>query len=259
MVDLHCHILPDMDDGPKTCEESAKLIDLELKNNINHIVFTPHFNASGDKIEVFQNRRSYSLNRLKEALGSQRNLQFKTGAEVYLTPDLLEIEDKSILCIDKTPYMLIELPWDYWPLWLTDVLYKLRLQGIKPILAHVEKYSPVLNHPQCLYDLVSSGAYAQINASSIVKHSEILNKINQFIEHNLVHVIATDTHSLDKRPPLMNDALSIVRKHHSDEMVDYFIRNADRVFGGEMIDAYEPVEIVREKKGFKGMIKKLFK
>jgi protein-tyrosine phosphatase len=241
VVDLHSHILPNIDDGPKTVEQAVELVKLQLEDGINVSIATPHFNPDRDDITEFLQKRVESYEQLKAKLVNYKNFDIKNAAEVLLHPKLLELPLKQQLCIEGTSFMLTELPWDYWPEWVGDVLFRLQLEGITPILAHVEKYSPVLTQPNRLYKLVSMGMLVQINATTITKCDAISKKVFELINHNLAHFIATDTHSVSLRPPQMKAALQILEKKFDGNLTKYLSENAIDILNGITPEILEPL------------------
>lgn len=241
MVDIHSHLLPGMDDGPKNLDGTLKLIGLEHCNNVDTIVLTPHFRAESESISSFLQRRAHCFNLLQDGVGQlYPGIRFLLGAEVALDPVLFE-NSASQLCIEGTNYLLLELPWDCWPGNLPDTLYQLRLNGILPILAHVERYSPITYHPEYLRDLVMAGAVTQINSSSLCSDNRKLQKrMFTYIENNLVHLIASDAHSSAHRPPRISEAFSAVKKRFGPEIADGLIRNGASIVLNEEVLSKEP-------------------
>jgi protein-tyrosine phosphatase len=254
IVDIHSHILPNIDDGPKTVEEAKKLAHLQLEDGINVAIATPHFNPDEDDITEFLHKRMRSYENLKAELAKYTNFDIKSAAEVLLHPKLLQLPQKQQLCIEGTNFMLTELPWDYWPGWVSDVLFRLQLEGITPILAHAEKYSPILMAPNKLYKLVSTGILVQINATSITKYDATTRKVFELIKHRLVHFIATDTHSANLRPPQMKAALQLLEKKFDTSLIKYLSENAVSVLNGVIPEILEPIPF--KEKGFLGIFKK---
>ncbi|HEX2939273.1 MAG TPA: CpsB/CapC family capsule biosynthesis tyrosine phosphatase, partial [Ruminiclostridium sp.] len=227
MVDLHSHILPNVDDGSKSMEESLRLIQLEQANGVEAIAFTPHFRYEYGKISDFAKKRDNAhQNLLKEMRENRIDMPTFLGAEVYLYPEIVYDADKDKLTIGGTDYMLVELSMTSYYDWVPRILYNLKLDGIIPIIAHVERYPYLRNKPELLYDLVSAGAVAQVNARSIAEKSKSRDIVWNFIENNLVHIIATDTHSVKHRPPYMKEAMVQIDKKFGSEYTQYFVENS---------------------------------
>ena len=253
MVDLHCHILPSMDDGAKNTDETVKLIKSEKENGVNTVVLTPHFNFERNNIENFIHSREHAFDELRSAVEPLGlNINFVLGCEVFFSPRILEEESIRNLCISGTDYMLVEFPFDYFPKWIPDVLYQLKLNGVTPIIAHVERYPHFEKYPNDLYEFVNSGYIAQANASEIAtdKHGK-RKKIFSYIKHNLVHIIATDAHSLNHRPPQLGSAMKMIGREFGKDTVDYFIKNSEDIIDNNEIDSNEPLKLKKKLSLFK--------
>ncbi|MBD8951509.1 MAG: hypothetical protein EGR85_02990, partial [Subdoligranulum sp.] len=169
LVDLHCHILPGIDDGAKNLDVSIALLNKEIQDGVAGIVFTPHFHYERISVEDFAAKRKAAF--LKVAKAAQENglpLAAKMGAEVYFTTALPSL-DLSVLAFAKSNYILIEFPTTCHPAGIDETLYGVRQRGYTPILAHVERYPFVAEDPTLLYNWVSEGCLAQINASGLLR------------------------------------------------------------------------------------------
>lgn len=243
MTDLHSHILPGIDDGAQTVEDSLALIRRQLEQGVDEIALTPHFNAERTSVEEFARRRAESFALLQDAVQREGlEVKLKLGAEVFFSSNLLELDLEPLLLQD-TPYLLVEFSPMFYPSWAKDTFYNLGLQGITPLLAHVERYPYMLSDPTRLFDLVSAGAVTQVNASSIMRAGSRQAMIQKFLRWQLVHVLSTDTHSVDKRPPLIGPAMQKVEGWQGADTVRYLTQNAAVVFAGlepQLRDAAKP-------------------
>lgn len=241
MIDIHSHILPAVDDGAKSIDESLELIRLELKNDVDTIVLTPHFNPMSDDFESFLLKRENAYNVLQQAVDSEKlPIRLILGAEIFFSPELLNL-DLDKLSIGDTDYILIEFPFNYYPTWAAEVFYQLLIKGKTPIIAHVERYSYFEQNPFLLYKLVESGCYAQINADSILRHlrSKFIKKC---ISHNLVHFIASDSHSPTGRYPVIKDALKHIDKK-TKGFSGFVYNNAKCVVNNQQLDIENPIQL----------------
>ena len=211
MTDLHCHILPGIDDGAKDTTVSLELLRREYEDGVRNIAFTSHFNSERTTVEAFTAKRQAAFEQLTAALeGQPMQFDFKLGAEVFFSPGLCELDTRA-LCMGDTAYLLLEFPTTHKPHFIRQTLYNLQQQGIVPLIAHIERYPYVLEDPTLLYDWVAAGAYAQINAGALLE-PKLCKKLCKFIQWGLVHVISTDTHSPDKRPPRMAQGVQQLEK-----------------------------------------------
>lgn len=240
MTDLHCHILPGMDDGAADVDVSLKLLEKEYRDGVRQIAFTSHFNFERTTIEEYTRYREQAYQRLTEAVAqTDMKFDFKLGAEVFFSPGLVEIDAKP-LCIGDTAYMLIEFPTTHRPHFIRETFRHLNNEGIIPLIAHVERYSYVMEDPRILYEWIAAGAYAQTNAGAILKGDKASKRILQFIQWDLVHVLSTDTHSPDKRPPRMAEAMAYVGKKLGEDVAERLKRNGDELFHDRELYDMEP-------------------
>ena len=245
MTDLHSHILPGIDDGAKDEAACAALLRAQRASGVTQITCTPHFYFERQSIEEFcQNRAAAKQRMLTHCAKELEGITLKIGAEVLFSPGLLEL-NLSSLCMEDTTVMLVELPTSFYPLWTRDVLYRLGGLGVVPLIAHVERYPYVMESPNLLLEWISAGAYIQVNAASLVRHKKHRDLILKMIQHRLVHVIATDTHSPAKRPPLMDQAMAVIESNCGARISMEMHNCADELFAGEIPDVAEATAMKR--------------
>ena len=245
MTDLHCHILPGLDDGAKDLDVSGDLLRRERTAGVRRIAFTPHFHFERQDMDQFCRRRDAAMAELVQCypeLTSQ--LELKKGAEVFFSPSLLETDPRP-LCLEGTGLMLVELPVTYRPQWTVDVLYQLGAMRITPLIAHVERYPYVMENPSLLVDWIEAGAYTHVNASSLVLHKRRKVQILKMIRHGLVHFVCTDAHSPDKRPPLLGEAMELIQSRCGEQKARQMGEIALGLWSGEQPDQPEPVPMHR--------------
>ncbi len=244
MIDMHSHILPGIDDGARDAEVSLRLIEKDLRDDVTTICLTPHFNFERQSIEEFLHQRAQSFEVLKAAVAKQGwNVNFILGAEVAFSTALAEHPDIAKLCYDGTSCMLVELPAAYLPKWTSEVLDEMQLQGITPLLAHVERYTYFQNEPERLFHLLDDGCYAQVNATSIVKHKNAQKFIALLMKHNMVHCMGSDTHSMEKRPPMLKDASNFVQRKMGPQYLDSLNEMGVALATGKRISKPQPTPV----------------
>ena len=155
MTDLHAHILPGMDDGPKTLPDAMALVERAAIQGVDHIALTSHFCCENESVEAYLARREIAFSVLREAC--PKELTLKRGCEVYFSPRLLT-ENVEALCLEGTKVLLLELPVLQKPAFLREVLASVVQKGITPLIAHVERYQYVAQDPRILADWVELGA-----------------------------------------------------------------------------------------------------
>ena len=245
MTDLHSHILPGIDDGAKSARESLQLLQMQKSQGVHQIAFTPHFRSESDQIDSFVERRRKAAAALIEPYRAA-NLQIrcKVGAEVSYSPRLLE-RDLSPLCLRGTKLLLLEFPFDHYPSSAENVVYQLIRRGHVVLLAHVERYHFFQEDPNLLLPLIESGAYVQVNAGSVVRHQKMRRLVISMIRHGMVHAVASDTHSVDKRPPLISEAFDVISEKVGSEMLEMLVDYSDALFRGKRPEMLEPEPIRR--------------
>ena len=249
MIDMHCHILPGLDDGAQNIEESLDLLNAEREQGIKKIIFTPHFNPERQNIDKFLQAREKSFNALKNADGfSDLGFETKLGCEVFFSMHLIETDIEK-LAFENTKYILIEFPTMNRPYGITRTMQSILDREYTPILAHVERYEYFTHDPVKLYDLVSIGCVAQVNAAAVVNTSNVkgVNAL-QYINWELAHIICSDAHSIDNRPPNTKAAYKFVEKKLGSQYKDWLIKNSYDIFNDKYFD--EPV--IQKPKKFLG-------
>ena len=197
MIDLHCHILPHLDDGADSWKVSLNMCRQAVTNGIKTIVATPHIlNGVYDNNPQDIEEKVKILNqKIKE---NNLPLQILPGSEVHLNADIIEaIKKKEILTLNKSNYILLEFPHTQIPLHIEEILFQIQIMGITPILSHVERNLKFQQKPALLSQLIQKGVLAQITAASLCGFfGPIPKKITQkFLSEDLVYSIASDAHT----------------------------------------------------------------
>ena len=247
MTDLHSHILPEMDDGAADLEAALILLTMQANQGVERIALTSHYNCDEQTPEEFLQRRAASWEKLKtaaEAAGLSPEL--KLGCEVYFSPKLRQLDCRK-LCLEGTELLLLELPVNYCPEFLEETLWDLQSQGITPMIAHVERYGYMLEDPQLLVRLAREGIYAQVNANSLLRQDKRKKQVLKLLKWGLVQVVCSDTHSPDKRPPRLAEAMAVIKKKLGASAGDRLEENARMLFRGGLIQEigiHEPKRIL---------------
>ena len=229
ITDIHCHILPNMDDGARDIETSVKMAQIALSEGISRIIATPHFDPDINNIEDFVAKRKEAIKYLTAELKTRGlEIDILPGAELYLTPSLLKLDGLECLCLGNSRYILIEIPMTIVPIWLDEMIYSIQMKGITPILAHPERYMKMINSPQVLDDFVDRGLMLQINASSFCDVSDRKTKkfIHYLMKNDMVHFLATDAHGAGSRPPKIQESISRAADIYGRDIVEYMLENA---------------------------------
>jgi len=210
LIDLHCHILPGVDDGAKSLEESLLMARRAVEDGIHTIVATPH-TLNGIYINSAR-EVTPKVASLQETLSKKHiKLQLYVGADVHLCPHMLElIESGDAGTINNArKYILLEFPSQVVPPKVKDEIFSLKLNGITPIISHLER-NPVIQHNiDILYEFIRMGALCQVTAMSITGDfgGIAMQCAERLLRHRMVHVIASDAHSSKSRPPVLSQAV----------------------------------------------------
>lgn len=214
MIDLHTHILPEIDDGADSFEQSLDMARIAIQEGIEIMAATYHLLDLKNMDSLL--KKVQEQKKELEAQLRQHNIDLEiiTGAEVYISPILMDKKDFSGISINGSRYLLMELPMGDIPNYTEDVIYRLRLRGVVPVIAHPERNIRIQEDPNRYYELVDLGALGQVNTGSICGRfgSRVQKCAHILIEHNLVHVLGTDAHSSGTRSPRMREAIRLISK-----------------------------------------------
>ncbi len=207
-VDIHCHLLPGLDDGPQSWEESLEMARMAVSDGFVAIVATPHQLGNHAVItgEVIRQRTEQFQRRLHAA---QIPLQVSAGADVRIEPELVDqVRSGQVLTLaDRGRQVLLELPHELY-VSLDRALAELRRAGLQGVLSHPERNRGILARPEILSHLLDAGCLLQVTASSLL--GAFGPQVQQLAEHiaaqQMLHFLATDAHGCHSRRPLMQQA-----------------------------------------------------
>ena len=225
MIDIHLHILPGVDDGPTTLQESLALAQALVREGVHEAIATPH---SNDEYPHYSAANiSARVNDLQQALDQQNiPLRLFAGHEVLIRPGLVEdIQAGRVATLNGSRYLLLEL-WN--TMWLPEteqVIFELQAQGIVPIIAHPERYSTLQKDPTRLAALIQQGALTQLTASSVLgMHGNIVRRVAEtFVKQGFIHCIASDAHGMHTRQPYITQSLPRLERLVGQERVQQMI------------------------------------
>jgi protein-tyrosine phosphatase len=205
MIDLHCHLLPAIDDGPTTLEVSLAMARCAVDDGITFTACTPHIYPG-----LYENNRDgieAAVDAMRLALAEAGiPLQLGTGADTHLAPDLIGgIRKGRVPTINGSRYLLLEPPHHVAPPRFDESVFNLMAAGVVPVITHPERLSWIETHYSVFADLVKQGAWMQLTSGSLTGRFGKRPKYwaERMLDEGLVHIIATDSHHIDKRPPLL--------------------------------------------------------
>lgn len=241
LVDIHCHLLPGIDDGSKDWQTSLKLARAAVKDGVTHAVVTPHtlngryINHKQDIIKLTDEFQQ----RLDEA---DIPLTVFPGQEVRLSGDLPQaLADDDILFLDEdSKYMLLEFPSDDVPAYAKDMIFKVMQRGITPVIVHPERNQRILDEPTILQELIEQGCLVQITASSYMGTfgKEIEDVSRKFIQAGQCACFASDAHDLPKRQYQYREALEKLRQEFGSDLAQEYQVNARALVNGDPVELH---------------------
>lgn len=218
VIDFHSHILPDMDDGSRSVDESVEMLHMENAQKVGQVVLTPHFYADKDSVETFLARRADRLERLRRIQETDAAIpRLHAGAEVYYFPGMGRAELLPRLCIGDTRVILLELPFCQWnEEILRDVEMIIGKQKLTVVLAHVERYTEFQKRWDVWDRLFQFPLCAQINAGSFLKRKKRKRALRLLEEIPKV-ILGSDCHNLESRPPNLAEGRAVIRQKAGEE------------------------------------------
>lgn len=252
MVDLHCHLLPGVDDGSKNMEISLRLAKEATENGITHALLTPH-HMNGRYV----NHKKDVIKLTKEFQRQLNNhnipLTVFPGQEVRINGQLIDALDKDdILFADEgNRYLMLEFPDDDVPYYTTQMIFELQQRGIIPVIVHPERNTKIMKHPELLYELLEKGCLSQITASSYV--GTFGKKVEEFsrrlIANGQGYLFASDAHDLPGRKYELRQAFDKLGQEFDQDLVERYADNARAIINGENV-IINTVQQLKKKKRF---------
>lgn len=245
VIDMHCHIIPNIDDGAIDISTSIEMCRMAEQNGIHGIIATPHYIHG-----VIDNNRDIVCAKVVELNNHLRekniNVDIYPGCEAFICPELPRMVIEGKVCtLNNSQYVLVELPMESVPQYTVDVIYKLKLAGYTPIIAHPERNAIINSCPDVLFDLISRGALSQVNASSLAGlfGKDIMEAVIILLRYKMVHLVASDAHTVGGRSPKLSIAIDKIEKLAGPEALLNIMQNAEAILNNQLISAEEPIKI----------------
>jgi len=255
MIDIHSHILPAIDDGAKDINMSLEMLKIAVDKGIKKIVATPHYYRG-----YYENKYEDICKLVDEvssiAYKSDIDIDIIPGQEIFLAGHILELYKEGIIRgLAETKYMLIELPMNTMPKDALDIIYELKVEGVKPIIAHPERYMYIIEKPSRINVFIEEGCFFQINGGSIkgLFGKTVQKTAETLIRNGICDFIASDAHTTGGRAPGIGDALEIIKELDFNLAQDV-LSNAQKLLNCE--DIYSNAENIKEKKTFFNFFKR---
>ncbi len=212
MIDMHSHVLPEMDDGAKDVETSLEMLKMAKAQGVDICVATPHCTVnSPEGVERFVARRKASYDKLMEAIGGNAGEypEIRLGAEVYLNGDFSEFDNLLDICYEGTNYMLIEFSGNSYDSEMSDWVYNISTRGIRPVIAHIDRFPPykeMMDDLMCIENIIF-----QVNATRFLTIQDRFVLRSIFKRHDRF-IASSDMHNLEGRRCNLGDAFKACKK-----------------------------------------------
>ena len=238
IIDIHSHILPGLDDGSRSLEQTLSMIGIAYSEGIRTIIATPHYQES--KVSNPIARIEESIGIVNEAIAmSYPDMKLYMGSEIYYSQDIgALLNDKLIPTLAGSKYILVEFSpmSDY--RYIKEGLHSLVLEGYIPILAHCERYIEATRDISRVEELISMGVYIQVNSMSIDGSTgrDYEKFTKKLLKRKLVHFIATDSHSDRTRAPSVGKTIAYINKKYGEAYTKQLLTdNPGRIITGQYI------------------------
>ncbi len=260
MIDIHSHVLPKIDDGPQTWEDSLAMLQQAEQDGIKEVAITHHilsnlaYEREGEIITKFQE--------LKERITIEKlKIKVHLGAEIYAQPDM-ELSHRISTYNNNKKYFLVEFPMQGIPRFVAERFFDIIMNDMVPIIAHPERNMGVIRNPQRAFEFAQRGALLQMNANSILgRHGKpVKETAEMLLNSNLIHFVASDAHNTRGRPLKLRAAWEAVAEGWGEERARLLFEiNPRKAILGEEIVPPEPnpIESLKKKGLFKKFVEKL--
>lgn len=240
MIDIHCHPLPDTDDGAKSFDIAVAMCRMAAKDGTTHLVATPHcnykyrFDAEANRVKLME---------IQTAVGESPRLLL--GCDFHLSYDNIRklAENGADFSINRTRYLLVEFAEHFIPDQMENVFYDIEVAGYTPILTHPERNPVFQRKPELLYRWATRGCLVQVTAMSYLGGfgSRAMGLSEEWLDRNLVHFFASDAHDLTHRPPTLSSCYKKVASVRGEEIADLLLEgNPLAVINGAPLPAPLP-------------------
>ncbi|HIW21123.1 MAG TPA: capsular biosynthesis protein [Candidatus Dorea intestinavium] len=236
IYDIHTHILPKLDDGAKSLEESIKLLEFEIENKVKGVILTPHYRKNMFEASIQNRERSWqALN--QEVKKRKLPIKLYMGCEFHSKRDMVELLDKGVpFTLNKTKNVLVEFSSEDNFSYVREQIFKLRSGGYKPIIAHIERYPAFKGKLNLVEELIDLGAKIQITGGAVLGDYGFFTKrtCHQLLKNHLVHFVASDLHHLSNEGiELLKCAKYISKKYGEEYAREIFETNPKEIIGEE--------------------------
>ena len=231
MLDFHSHILPKIDDGSRSCEESIEMLKMLKEQGVNTVALTSHYLAMDESPQMFIDRRTHSYQKLVSAIeeSGEELPKLLLGAEVYYYPGICKMEELQLLTLENSNLLLLEMPMAPWGKFTVRELTELaESSDIQIVIAHIER-SLKFQSKDTINRLLECGILLQVNASFFITMST-RRKALKMLRNGQIHFIGSDCHNIKHRPPKIGEAVDIIKNKLGDGIIDEFFEEQHTYF-----------------------------
>lgn len=218
MIDFHSHILPKMDDGSKSVEESCELLQRLSLQGVTKVIATPHFYADNESVSEFLARRKVSYEALSSKITKDMP-QILLGAEVKYYQGISRLENLKDLRIEGSDLLLLEMPMCEWTEYTLRDVFDITDGDLTVVLAHIDRYMP-FQSSKLWERLVQSNLLMQVNAD-FFNNFLTRRRALKMLKNQTVQLIGSDCHNLTTRSPRIGEAFAIIQKRFGEDFVQY--------------------------------------
>lgn len=237
MIDIHSHIIPGIDDGAKNIETTLEMLKAAERDGTKKIIATPHYcigygEASIEEIKI----KVKNLN--DKAKAENIDIEIYSGQEVYFSENMLEDYEEGIIgTLNDSRYMLIEFPVAKFDSNIFDIVYEFQVKGIVPIIAHPERYLPIIEEPVFINKFIEEGYLFQLNSGSIEGKfgKKVKNTSELLMKNGIYSFIGSDAHNEKTRSVGLSEAMKIINQL-ADGKEDFFISNSEKILDNKKMD-----------------------
>ncbi len=230
LFDIHCHLVPYVDDGARDMDEAIKMLKMEYRQGVRYIIVTPHFRR--DMFETSMEQILKQFLRLRE-IGKKIGIQLFLGCEYHVDDGMVRmLRAKERPCMASSRYVRAEYRYDGSTEYVKESLDVLLRNGYLPIIAHIERYTDVCADWDFLEEIVDMGAFIQVNAGSIIGDGgrNVKRFCKKLMKEDLLHFVGTDAHRIDIRRPIIKPCVDyVIKKMGEDYAREIFVENPRRI------------------------------
>ena len=238
ITDIHCHVLPHVDDGAKNTQTAIEMLSFMYDEGIDRAILTPHYHGGYMETDIGTVKEQFEgLKGIASESGKSACVELLLGNEIYYYPSIIEwLEEGKVLTLAGSDYVLLEFGFTMDKRSIVEGVANVANSGYIPIVAHVERYEEIVSDIAAVDELISEGGLIQINAEALYSGHRIKSFAKKLLKRDMVHFVATDAHNMEHRAPIISDAAEYISKHYGEECCQrLLVDNPDRVINNEYI------------------------